>query len=842
MTEFYTNVARRRNKILYRGYKDGRRIQREVNFRPELFVKDKDGPLKSIYGDKVSRMDFSSMSEAKKFSDQYSDVENFPIFGMQDYVTQFIYKNWPGMIEYAEKLINIVYIDIEVKSKNGFPFPDTALQEIDLITVKSSKSEHYYVFSLYQWDKDKSVLHGKDIDLDAVRHIYCTDEIDLLSKFLTWWNAPAFSPDIVTGWNSSGFDMPYIYNRICRVMSEEKASLLSPWKKVEKRQYKDKWGNDKEAVNIFGVEQADFMESFIKFGHKYGPQENYKLDTIANTVLGERKLSYDDYFSLFDLSERNPQLYTDYNIRDVNLVERMEARTNLISLVISMAYRGGVNIQDTFGTTRIWDSIIYRYLMDNGVVIQPKKNNQSTKYEGAYVKEISPSSFGYIASFDLASLYPNIMIEWNMSPETIVNGMLSYTPDMFLAEEKIEDPTYSVAANGARFRKDVQGSIPALLEEYYSERKAIQAKEAELHKEKERLVRNGKDTTDLDYELANLFNQQMSIKILINSCYGAMGNAYFRHYDLRIAEGITLTGQLVIKWAAKYINRLMNNLMETVDVDYVCYIDTDSNYINLQPLVDKFKPDSPVDFVDRVCREAITPALDKAWKVLSEQHQTYKPRMSMKREVIADRGIWTSKKRYALRVLDDEGVRLSKPKLKIMGLEAVKSSTPGIVRGWMKEYINLVIDGDQDEAYVFMEDCRRKFLELPIEDIACPRSVKDLNKWENNADLGQFVSRTPFHVKGSLTYNRMIKKNYLDTRHSLIYNGDKIRYLYLITPNPTKNNVIAFPSMLPRELDLEDSVDYNTQFEKVFEVPMASIIQAAGWSNSNMDGFEEFFI
>lgn len=840
MPEFYTNVFRYRNKLLYRGYdQNGNAIKKEVNFKPTLYVAGGDGRTKSIFGDPVVPVQQESMSAARQYIKQYEDISNYNIYGNTDYVAQYIQEKWPGVIQYDESNIRIADVDIEVAAEEGFPKPEEALWPVDLITLKHNHFDTYYVLSLYDWDPKKSEI---DIDPSDVIHQQFDCEEDLLESFLNIWNLKGFVPDVVTGWNIQGFDIIYLYNRITRLLGEKRAKLMSPWQITEKRQLTTKWGKEYEIVDLAGIAQVDMLQVIQKFGHKYLPLENFKLDTVAKKVLGASKLDFGKYKTLAEMRRHDPQKYTDYNIIDVVRVEQIIDKTKLMSLVFTMAYRAGVNFMETFGTTRIWDTIIYRDLLQRDTVVQPMNKSPSVKYEGAYVKEIAPSSFDYVASFDIASLYPNIMIEWNMSPETLMNEMKDLNVARCL-DEDYEIPSgegYAVAANGAQFRKDKQGCVPRILEQYYSDRKSIQKQLGVLKQDKENMKSKGEDTSALQAEIDRLFNEQMSIKILINSCYGAIGNAYFRHYDIRIAEGITLTGQLIIQWAQLYINKVMNNVLETNDIDYVCYVDTDSNYIDMSKIIEKFNPDDPIAFMDSVCEAGIAPALEKAFEILGYRHTTYKPRISMGREVLADRAIWTSKKRYAMRVHDNEGVRYKEPELKIMGLEAVKTTVPETIRGWMKEYIKMVLDGRKDDAADFIVDKRKEFVAMKSDEIGMPRGVSDITKYMVVQDQ-PFKKGTPYHVRGCLVYNRELEKSGLDKSYPIVYDGDKIKILYLTLPNPTQNNVIAFPDELPDELGLDRYIDYETQFEKCFVAPMEALNEAVGWTAADQTSLEDFF-
>jgi len=337
----------------------------------------------------------------------------------------------------------------------------------------------------------------------------------------------------------------------------------------------------------------------------------------------------------------------------------------------------------------------------------------------------------------------------------------------------------------------------------------------------------------------------MAKKISLNSAYGAIGNQYFRYYKLANAEAITLSGQVSIRWIENRMNGYLNKLLGTQDIDYVVASDTDSIYINFGPLVDKFFGNKIKDkakivsLLDKVCQDKLEPFIDKSYEELATYVNAYDQKMFMKRENIADRGIWTAKKRYILNVWDSEGVRYEEPKLKMMGIEAVKSSTPAPCRQMIKDTLNLVMGGSEDDVIAFIDDARKKFRNLPPEDIAFPRTVSDVNKYKATATI--YAKGTPIHSRGALLYNHYIKQNKLDNKYSLINNGEKIKFCYLKKPNSIRENVISFISDFPTELDLDKYIDYDLQFEKAFLDPVKVILDAIGWNVEKTVNLELFF-
>ena len=326
----------------------------------------------------------------------------------------------------------------------------------------------------------------------------------------------------------------------------------------------------------------------------------------------------------------------------------------------------------------------------------------------------------------------------------------------------------------------------------------------------------------------------MARKIALNSAYGAIGNQYFRYYNEKMATAITTSGQLSIRWIENKVNDYLNGILQTTDEDYIIASDTDSIYVTFDELVRKSfgeRTDVPtervIDFLDKIAKEKMEPYIDKCYKELAEYVKAYAQRMEMSREVIADKGIWTAKKRYILNVHDSEGVRYAEPKLKIMGIEAVKSSTPGPCREKIKEVLKVIVNEDDKAVNKFIQDFRKEFLSLPVEEIAFPRSVNGLKKWGDKTTI--FKKKCPMHIKGALIYNHLLNKLNLTKKYPLIQEGEKIKYLLLKTPNIVQANVISFLSVLPKEFGLHDYLDLDTQFEKSYVDPLEFIMEAIDW-------------
>mgnify|MGYP001197801468 FL=1 len=842
MTKFYTNVSRYGNMILLRGYENGQRIEKKVKYEPILFTSTNlPTEWKTLDGTPVGIANagkrFESMRSANEYVTANKSVAGKKIFGNTKYIPAFINDNYPGQISFDRNKINVTTIDIEVASDDGFPEPDKADHRVISIALKNNIDNTYYIWALGDFDVSKSYMKTH-----RVVYRKFDREDDLLINFITHWSQQSSSPDIVTGWNVRFFDIPYLVNRINRMLGDSFAKKLSPWGLVDRQEITKK-GRTQVAFDLKGISQLDYLDLFQKFGYSYGPQESYKLDHIANVVLNEKKLSYDEYSNLHTLYKNNHQKFIDYNIKDVELVDRLEDKLGLITLCVTMAYKGGVNYNDTFGTTLIWDTIIYRRLFANNIIVPFIEDKTKTMYPGGFVKDPHVGIHDNIVSFDLNSLYPSIIMQYNMSPETIANGEIGQfdIEQVLTNSQRPNKNGKALAANGQYFNIDKQGIVPFIVDEMYKERVEIKQKMIEAQRKLQEVDRNDKqELYQIERDISINENQQMAIKILLNSLYGAMGNKYFRFFDQRIAEAITLTGQLTIRWAEYAINAYLNRVLQTREwKDFVIAIDTDSLYVCLDDLVKKFEPNNPIDFLDKICQDALEPELEKSYQKLFDMLGGVDNRMVMKREAIADRGLWTAKKRYILNVHDNEGVRYKEPKLKIMGIEAIKSSTPAPCRDALRNIFKVIMEKDEISVQLAIQQFKDYFKTLDPDEIAFPRGVSKVREFKDRNAI--YKKGTPIHVRGSLLYNKLVNDLTLNKKYTPINNGDKIKFVYLRTPNAIHENVIAFPDYLPEEFGLRKYIDHELQFKKTFLDPIEPVLDAVGWNHEEVASLEDFF-
>ncbi len=826
---FYTNVLQWGNNLLVREVKNGERQNSRIKYSPTLFspVKQHTG-YKTLDGQHVLPQMFDTMKEAKQWVEDRKDQPDL-VYGNTQYAYCYISDNYKGTVNWNMNELLIVTIDIEVQCENGFPNPFMAEEELLAITIKNQQTKRIMVWGIGKFKTDR----------EDVTYVECESEVHLLKEFLVFWEKHL--PDVVTGWNTEFFDIPYLCNRIKKVFDEEEVKRLSPWGGVfDKKIYQQ--GRNHQVYTLQGIAALDYYDLYRKF--TYTNQESYRLEHIASVELGEKKKG-NPFDTFREWYTKDFQSFIEYNINDVELVDKLEDKMKLIELCLTMAYDAKVNFVDVLGTVRYWDILIYNYLRERKIAITQKLHQEKIEqYEGAYVKDPIVGMHKWVMSFDLNSLYPHLIMQYNISPETLVPSEKKEGLVDKILDGKVKNETeHCMTPNGAYFRKDKRGFLPELMEKIYNDRVTYKKLLLETQQRYE-------DTGDksLLKDISKYNNIQMAKKISLNSAYGAIGNHWFRYFDLLVATAITTSGQLSIRWIEKALNKYLNKILETDGEDYVIASDTDSVYITFDTLVSKLFDEGTetskiISFLDKVAKDKLEPFINRSYSDLAEVVGAYEQKMNMSREVIADKGIWTAKKRYILNVHDSEGVRYAKPRLKIMGIEAVKSSTPAPCRAKIKEALDIIMNGDEKELNTFIQDFREDFMELSPEEIAYPRSCNGLARWTTDHNL--FRKGAPIHVKGGILYNHLLKKHNLGNKYPSILEGDKIRFLHLRTPNVYQSTAFSFITDMPKELDLKGLVDFDQQFEKSFVEPLKFITDKMNWFVDHSYGvqgtLEDFF-
>lgn len=841
--DFYTNVQCVGNYILYSGIVNGERIKEKFEYKPTLFeLTKKESKYKNLQGQNVRDIPFESIKDARDYIRSNEHVTNKLIYGLSRFEYTYIGETFPDQIEWDQEKILIAIIDIEVGSENGFPNIESAEEPITAITLRYIAGP-IYIFGC-----------GEYFAKEGETYIKCEDEYTLCKKFLKIWTKNY--PDIITGWNIKFFDFPYLINRFNKVLGDKHTRKLSPWNFI-REQTKNIMGRMQTSYDMVGISTLDYIELYKKYAPGGQSQESYKLDNIAYVELGKNKISYDDYDSLHDLYKKNYQLFIEYNIVDVELIYELEDKLKLIELAMTLAYDSKTNFSDVFAQVRMWDILIYNYLKKSNIVIPPIIHKEKENaFDGAYVKDPRIGKHKWIASFDLNSLYPHLIMQYNISPETIIDQD-DYDDVMFkiindgvnvdrLLNQQVNTDELvgaTLTPNGQFFRTDIQGFLPQMMLEMYNDRKVYKKKSLQAKQDHENTT-DEKERREIEKRIARFNNLQLAKKVCLNSAYGALGNEFFRFFDIRQALAVTASGQLSIRWIEIELNKYFNKLLKTDNLDYVIASDTDSIYLHLGPLVDSvFDTTTDVEkiikFMDRVCEDKIQPFIDKSYQRLADYVKAYDQKMEMKREALANAGIWTAKKRYILDVYNNEGVQYKEPKMKVMGLEVVKSSTPAPIRKKMESAIKIMLRGTQEELFEFIDVFHNEFKKLPPEDISFPRGVNGIAKYSDAKTL--YTKGSPVHVKGAINYNHMIVECGIDKKYPKINSGDKIKFAYLKEPNPLKDTVIAFPVRLPPEFGLNDYIDYEKQFSKSFIEPIKIILNCINWETEKRNTLEDFF-
>lgn len=837
---FYTNVLFKNNRIYFKGYQDDSTpIIGNREYNPYIFV-DADGQddvsyYRAFYNSnqKLIKKHFDTVEDVEKFLMTYksephgigitkSDVKK------NDFAFQFISETFKTEVSYQEEFIKIMYTDIETRSDRGFPVVDEPTQEILMITsVTTYKGENKYVtFGLKEYTEFEKYHPNKF-------YIYCKDEGDMLLNYVK--HVQKESPDILSGYNSNSFDYAYLISRIEFAFNKEWTKKLSPFglspRKIQKKN-KFAGGNTNTEYEIYGVSQLDMLELYRKY--TFVTRESYSLNNIANIELGEKKLDYSEFKDLQDLYEKDWERFLAYNIVDCELLVKLENKLKLIELVIGVAYLAKVNFSDVLSPVKTWDIYIYNHLLKNGVAVPIMKHTEKDRQNiGGYVKEPRVGFCEYVVTLDASSMYPSTIMSLNISPETFV-GMVSVNDNDILhgktPTSQLKKENYILAANGALFDKSRKGIIVDLIQKMFDDRGKYKEEMFRLENE------NGDENLIKKYDV-----KQSVYKVLMNSFYGALSNSYFRYFNLATAEAVTVTSRVLVQTAERTLNQYINEILKTSDIDYTVFSDTDSCAVELKELVNKFQiSDDKVNvFLDRVCKEKFDPLLKKEFEKLADYLNFFQNKIYFKREMIVRKGFVVAKKKYAMNVLSKEKIVYDNPKLIVKGLEIVRSSTPEIVRGYLKDIVKMILETDEQETQKFIKGFKEQFFASDIVDISFPRGVSELGKF---VFRDAFVKGTPIHVRASLNYNSLIDSKKLHEKYEYIKNGDKIKFLYLKLPNPTKQNVIAFKDYFPEEFDyLKEYIDYETQFQKTFVSPLESIFESIGWEVEKKMSFADFF-
>lgn len=853
---------------------EGKKIHNEYQAPLYFYLKDESGEYTSIYGDKLKRMTFDSYQKMKEARDMFKSAGRTMFESDIDPESRFIFDTYSGK-ELKIPVMDIHYIDIEVHSEKGFPKPDVAEHPITIITVFSTKHNKWFIWSEKEFstDFDIKIKKGKTPSDDVIVKFstlnpwikICKDEKEMLQSFIAF--IKKFHPDIISGWNSSGFDIPYIINRSNKLLGEDATKQLSPVKYVRKIVKKSRFGKSQEIYEIAGINSIDYLHVYKKYVP--GEQESFKLGHIAEIELGESKLEFKG--TLKELYRNDWQRYCEYNIQDVNLLCLLDGRLKYMSMMINICYNCKIPFEEFDKTTKVLDGAFISRLMLDKVILPDVVHTDAfeEKYEGAYVKEPIPGIYDWVMCFDATSLYPSIMMQHNMSPETKVM-VVSQTDADFISEyltnnihdddtrldeytsanktfrdviQIIKDNGYTIASNGAIYRHDKEGVVSKFVKEWFDNR---------VH-HKNMMKKAGKEGNTVAEQYHD--SSQYIMKIFINSVYGYVGSKYSRLYDRDNALAVTVTGQYAIKSVEKAMVKFFTQDWENTDNGKklkvknlqhtpAIYFDTDSAYLHVGQVLRAFNYPHIND--KEVCLKFIQEKMEPFFqKIITNEMQIFTKKkmnakeckISFKREMISRRTIFMAKKRYIAYILDMEGKIIpdgDDHEIEAKGIELVRTSIPKTVREWMKELLTIVLKNvDKKASDEKIKEVRHVFHNIDITSIAKIISINNIEQYTDSS--GNPTLGTPQQVKSAIGHNLLIEKNNLEDFVEKIHEGDKVKLVYLKENPLYKFNAIAFKDNLPKEFKLDQYVDYDIMWEKLFVDPMTKIYDTIGWKMPNFD-------
>ena len=904
---WYQNIDVRGSKVMLRYVEDNIQKSQIVDYQPDLYIKTNDAAkadAMSMHNEPLERVCFDDSKQMRSFLETYKDIDGFSVYGSDNVMNQFVAKNFPGEIKFDPAQIRCAIVDIETFSGDidedgnpiDGPFPDPQVAEfpISMVTLYNTYDKTFYVWGL-EYFKNRFIgtyvhdeTHSRVGGLKVVYKGFKT-EFDMLNDYVDSWKASQYN--CWSGWYIEGFDNPYITNRIEKVCGESAKKKLSFWNIVNANKTHDNFGAETVEYEYLGCQMLDYKSLFEK--HGYMNPDNLKLQTVALAILGEGKIDYADEGNLNTLYIRNYQKCIEYNITDVNLIVMMNNKKQFLELTYILTYMAKCNYRDTLGTVKPWSACAYSMLYDKGVRPKIKSVYQGdTNFGGGFVRVIKPGRYRWVVSTDLNSLYPHIIQGWNLGAETIiepedlpqeVRNIANFTLDDLVNKRVdlsiLKKYDLCMTANRQFFRRDQRSIFNVKTREIYDARKLVKREMLileQLEVDLKALIAKNLPDAEQVIELERLAREisfknvhQNSLKIFMNSLFGAMGNKWFKEFfDIRVAEGITTSGQWAILWIARKLDEYFNKVLNTGVVkhqiyhtakppetvlnvmsghNFSIYQDTDSNYLDLSLLVDKMftaeqqdtEVDKIVNFLDNLFKHKIEPFMDECYKELAEYCNAADQRMFMKREVISPAAIWTAKKRYTMLVADSEGVRFfPNMKHKIVGLDAVKGSYPKFCREWMKAGYKIALTGTEEELHGFIKEKKVAFMQLPVKQIATPTGVNGLEKWGDNQTI--YIKGSPMQVKASLWHNHLLDKFGI-TNIAKIQSGDKILYVKLKHPNIYNCDAIGFQGTLPEVFKLDKYVDYESNYQKSFVDPMENLLGSIGWTSEPQVSVMDWF-
>lgn len=833
----YDNKARK--VYLWTWDSEGNRIKEELDFKPYLLTEDKNGEERSIYGTPLKKRSFGNNYDRNNFVKETNTrriFENLPPY------QQFLIDNFWQSCEdedFARHPLKVCYLDIECPIEGKFPEPELAEAVVNLIVCHDSISGIKTAFGLKAYDDGVTVYH------------HCNSEHDLLKKFIKHMVKEEF--DVYCGWNTNGFDIPYLVNRITFELGKTWADKLSPVGRIyEKINKEGKYGQPTKEYVIEGVSCLDYMVMYQKFNVQ--KQESYKLDHIGEVEVGENKVEHSG--SLWNLAKDDWKTYVEYCLKDVDIVVKLDKKLSYISLLRFLAYTGLCNLENAIKTVPTMNGAIAIRARHRGEYIPTFiKPISDFRAIGGYVADPKTGFSDNIVSFDANSLYPSVMISLNLSPETkigkiekIDDGVKIYHVSgkaFELSKENfakyIKEENAALTKAGILFSQKKKGIVPEFLDNLYTKRKEMKGKMLEARKKGDKVAE------------AKFDSIQYAYKIHLNSLYGYMLNKYAPMGDEDIGLSVTMTGQAVVKKSIDIFKRFAAERFDGIDEktinDSFIYADTDSNYFSLgfaEKWGIKLMEDGKISnkflsFCDEIENYINNGMNDWARKELRSSD----PRFVFKRESICDGGIFVGKKYYALHILNDEGVDVDK--FKYIGVDVVKTTMPKKIKPYVKGIIEHMIKTKSlKETNKMFTDAYDHFKSLDISEIAKTVGMKNYEEYSKKCNGISTVKGMPNHLKSAYFHDLIVEKNDLGSKYEKFKSGDKIKIVSVETPNKYNITSIGFGDVYPEEFKEIFEVDYDTMFDKIFYKAIERFYDVVGWKlkrpseNTKVD-FEDLF-
>ena len=834
----YRNVAynpKEECMTLYTWDENGARVSCDISFNPYLYVESNNKPdATSIFNTQLRKKVFRSQYERSKFVKESNVKRLFENLSVnQQFLIDNFYKDYEKP-DFASNPLKVLMIDIETYSVDEFPVPETASHVINLITSHDCLTDMYHTFGL---KKDYTPKNKNEV------YVRCKDEHELILKFLDYYTKDY--PDIISGWNFHGFDLPYIINRITNLFDFETAQRLSPTGRMYSRTMKGQFGKDQTRWYIDGVSSVDYLDVYKKFAPN---RENYKLDTIARLELDEQKIDYGST-NLSDLADNRWDVFVDYNIQDVKILVKLEKTLKYIELLRMLSIAGLTTVEASMGSMSVIVGACAIKARQRGQIIPTfiRPPDDGSQNAGAYVKVPEAGFQKNIVSFDANSLYPNTMITLNLSPETKIGKIVSKNKEEITIKDVnnnsfklstakfatlVKDKDLAISRAGVLFTQKTKGLVPEVVDYYYNKRVEVKRELSKLKKKQGQ----GDSSKELEMEINRLETKQLTIKIFINSVYGALGNKVFPLGDDDLAESITLTGQAVIKESAEIVKRYITEITGNDPGEVNKYTDTDSCYFVLDDLVKFYNINAVEDgkitkdfhkIVDGVTEFLNTEIIKWGEKVLNSKDC----RFIFKREKICDVACFFKKKRYVLHVLDDEGIAAND--FKYVGVEVKRTTMPPSLKPLVKNIIEtMMLTQNQQKTNHVVGDVYDKFIKLSVEDIAEVSGIRGLERYTTLCDGFKTAKGMPHHVKAAYYYNELIKRLDIEKKYEKIQSGDKIRHMAVKMPNRFGIKKIAYKYYYPEEFKQIFQPDYEAMFEKIVYSIVERFYENVNWTPS----------